>query len=167
MMNMLCRLDATGYPLLLARLIVGLIFLMYGIEKVSDPIAFLKSIKNYDLLPLEPSWFINSIAVILPFTEIVCALALLSGIGLRSAAAVTSVMLLAFTPAVYLLGSSLVGTTPEFDTLCNVVADCGCGSGAIPICQKLLENCGLILLSLWATFSGSSKFRGGLGGGDS
>ena len=164
-MDALKRLDATGFPLLLARIVVGFVFLSYGIEKVSDPLAFLKSIKNYDLLPLEPTWFINSIAVILPFTEIVCGLALLSGVGLRAGGAITSLMLMAFTPAVYLLGSSLVGTTAEFDSLCNVVADCGCGSGAIPICNKLLENCGMLILSLWATFGMSSKFRGGLSTG--
>ena len=162
-MDALKRLDSTGIPLLLARIVVGFVFLSYGIEKVSDPLAFLKSIKNYDLLPLEPTWFINSIAVILPFTEIVCGLALLSGIGLRAGGAITSLMLMAFTPAVYLLGNSLVGTTAEFESLCDVVADCGCGSGEIPICNKLLENCGMLILSLWATFSMSSKFRGGLG----
>ncbi len=163
-MDYLRRLDATGYPLLIARLIVGLVFLFYGIEKVNDPIAFLKGIKNYDILPLEPSWLINSIAVIMPFTEIVCAMALLSGIGLRSAGAITSAMLLMFTPAVYFLGSGLIGSDPAFVGLCDVVADCGCGSGEIPICQKLLENSCLLILSLWATFSRATSFRGGLGG---
>ena len=163
-MEILRRIDATGYPLLLARLVIGFVFLSYGIEKLSDPLVFLKSIKNYDLLPLEPVWILNSIAMVLPVLEIVCALAFLSGIGLRSAAVVTSGMLLAFTPAVYLLGSSLVGTTPELIGLCDVIADCGCGSGAIPICNKLAENCGMLILSLWTVFSCSKKFRGGLGG---
>ena len=163
-MENLRRLDATGYPLLVARIVLGFVFLSYGIEKLSEPLEFLKSIKNYDLLPLEPVWILNSIAMTLPVLEIVCALALLSGIGLRGAAAVTSAMLLAFTPAVYLLGSSLVGTTPDFIGLCDVIADCGCGSGAIPICSKLVENCGMLILSLWATCSCSKEFRGGLGG---
>jgi len=36
-MDYLRRLDATGYPLLIARLIVGLVFLFYGIEKSERP----------------------------------------------------------------------------------------------------------------------------------
>lgn len=161
-MGSIRRLDATGFPLLLARLAVGIAFLYYGAQKIADPIAFLKSIEAYNLLPTEPSWIINGIAVVLPWTEVLCAGALLSGIQLRSAALLTSGMLMAFTPAIYLLGSSLVGTKPEFQSLCDVIADCGCGSGAIPVCPKLATNCVLLVLSVWALVSRSTRFRGGL-----
>lgn len=155
------KLDATGVPLLLARLVVGFTFLYYGAQKIADPIAFLKSIEAYNLLPTKPAWIINSIALMLPWTEVLCAGAILSGIKLRSAALLTSAMLGVFTPAIYLLGTSLIGTKPEFQSLCDVIADCGCGSGAIPVCPKLATNCALLLLSLWALFSRSERFRGG------
>ena len=87
------RLDATGLPLLLARIIVGFTFLYYGAEKIGDPVPFLKSLKGYEVLPLHPSWIINSLAVILPWIEVLCAAALLSGIQLRSAALLTTAML--------------------------------------------------------------------------
>lgn len=161
-MGSIRKLDATGFPLLLARLVVGFTFLYYGAQKIADPIAFLKSIEAYKLLPAEPSWIINGIAMLLPWTEVLCAGALLSGVKLRSAALLTSAMLVVFTPAIYLLGVSLIGTKPEFQSLCDVIADCGCGSGAIPVCPKLATNCGLLLLSLWALLSRSTRFRGGL-----
>jgi hypothetical protein len=156
------KLDATGFPLLLARIIVGFTFLYYGAQKISDPVAFLKSIEAYNMLPAEPSWIINGVAVILPWIEVLCAGALLSGIQLRAAALWTTGLLAIFTPAIYLLGVSLVGTKPEFQSLCDVIADCGCGSGAVPVCPKLATNCGLLLLSLWALLSRSTRFRGGL-----
>jgi uncharacterized membrane protein YphA (DoxX/SURF4 family) len=71
------KLDATGWPLLLARIIVGFTFLYYGAEKIGDPIPFLKSLKGYDVLPLHPSWVINSLAVVLPWVEVMCAAAVI------------------------------------------------------------------------------------------
>ncbi|MEC9475641.1 MAG: DoxX family protein [Planctomycetota bacterium] len=161
-MDPLRKLDSTGFPLLVARLVVGFTFLYYGAQKIADPIGFLKSIEAYNLLPTEPSWIINLIAVVLPWVEVLCAAALLSGIKFRSAALLTCAMLLVFTPAIYLLGTSLIGTKPEFQGLCDVIADCGCGSGAVPVCPKLATNCGLLLLSVWALLSRSTRFRGGL-----
>lgn len=162
MIEKLRALDATGVPLLLARMIVGFTFLYYGAEKVGDPVAFMKSLKGYEVLPLQPSWIINGLAVVLPWLEVACAAALLSGIQLRSAALLTTGMLAVFTPLVLMMGLSLIGTKPEFQGLCDVVADCGCGSGEIPVCPKLATNCGLLLLSAWVLFSRSDRFRGGL-----
>ena len=39
LMGSIRRLDATGFPLLLARLAVGIAFLYYGVQKIADPIA--------------------------------------------------------------------------------------------------------------------------------
>ena len=41
------RLDDTGLPLLLARLAVGATFLTLGWAKFSDPVAFLKALREY------------------------------------------------------------------------------------------------------------------------
>jgi uncharacterized membrane protein YphA (DoxX/SURF4 family) len=165
LMSFIRQIDATGIPLLLSRFVLGLIFLSYGINKVADPIGFLKSINNYGILPTSPVWILNGIAVILPVAEILCGLLLLAGLALRPAALIVTGMLCVFTPAVYFLGAGLVGTQPEFTSLCAVIADCGCGAGPIPICEKLMTNTGLLLLSLWAFLSKSKRFRGGLGGG--
>jgi len=163
-MELVRKLDATGFPLLLARIIVGFTFLYYGAEKIGDPVPFLNGLKGYDVLPLHPSWVINSLVVVLPWIEVMCAAALLSGIQLRSAVLLTTVMLVVFTPLILNLGLSLVGTEVAFESLCDVVADCGCGSGKVRICPKLASNCGLLALSLWALLSRATRFRGGLGG---
>ena len=163
-MELVRKLDATGFPLLLARIIVGFTFLYYGAEKIGDPVPFLNGLKGYDVLPLHPSWVINSLVVVLPWIEVMCAAALLSGIQLRSAALLTTAMLAMFTPLILKLGLSLVGTEVAFESLCDVVADCGCGSGKVRICPKLASNCGLLALSLWALLSRATRFRGGLGG---
>lgn len=160
--NLIAQVDATGIPMLLARLILGLIFFEYGVDKIQDPVKFLQVLKTYEVLPLQPPELINSIAVSMPWIELLIGLAFLCGVGLRGAALAATGLLLIFTPAVWSLGESLVGTKPEFVSLCDVVADCGCGAGPLPICQKLMSNLGLLALSVWAVFSLSSRFRGSI-----
>ena len=45
--NPIARLDATGIPMLVARLVLGFVFLSYGLEKVQDPVATV----DFSLLP--------------------------------------------------------------------------------------------------------------------
>ena len=80
------RLDATGVPLLLARLVVGLYFMHSGIVKIFDPVEFLKQIRLYHMLPEDPALWLNSVAIVLPWFELFCGAALvLSGVWLVGA----------------------------------------------------------------------------------
>ena len=107
------RLDRSGVPLLLARVFVGGWFVYHGFLKVGDPVDFLKVLREYELLPLDPPHIINGLAVTLPWIEVVGGLALLLGVALRSAAVLMIVMLGAFTAAVLLRASGVQSDTGQ------------------------------------------------------
>lgn len=154
--SLLRRLDATGVPLLLARLIIGGLFIYMGIVKIQDPIAFLKQVNLYEMLPQTPPHLLNTTAVLLPWLEVVCGLALVLGVYLRGAGTIIALMLAVFTPAIFLRAWEIHSTegTPFF----QIAFDCGCGTGEVIIWQKLLGNAGLLLGSLVAVFSASRRF---------
>ena len=79
------------------RVVLGLVFLLYGLDKISQPDVFAKSIANYRLLP---AVFINLMAVVLPWIEVLCGLLLISGQWIRSAALVSGFLLVVFVIAV-------------------------------------------------------------------
>jgi len=82
---------------LAARIVVGLVFLLYGLDKIAHPDDFARAIANYRLLP---EALINLVAVTLPWVECVCGLLLLAGQWVRSAALVSAFLLGVFVVAV-------------------------------------------------------------------
>ncbi len=131
---------------LLARLILGGTFVWMGWSKVSAPVEFLKLVRQYEMVPADLPWLLNSIAVLLPWIEIVCGLLLVFGLLRRGAALVGLVMLLVFTAAVARRGLALAEASDL--AFCLVEFDCGCGSGVVNVCRKLGENALLMLLTL-------------------
>ena len=82
---------------LAARIVVGLVFLLYGLDKIAHPDDFAQAIANYRLLP---EVLVNLVAVILPWVELICGLLLLAGQWVRSAALVSAFLLGVFVIAV-------------------------------------------------------------------
>ena len=82
---------------LAARIVVGLVFLLYGLDKIAHPDDFARAIANYRLLP---EALVNLVAVTLPWVECVCGLLLLAGQWVRSAALVSAFLLGVFVVAV-------------------------------------------------------------------
>jgi uncharacterized membrane protein YphA (DoxX/SURF4 family) len=157
--SLIRRLDATGIPLLLARLGVGGMFAYLAYMKLRDPINFLKLTHEYGLLPPGQPIFLNLTAVALPWLEMVCAVALLLGVGRRGAALLITGMLLFFTPMLFLRAWNLhTAVGSAFPTFCAVKFDCGCGTGEVFICPKLAENVALLIGALIALFSASRRF---------
>ena len=79
------------------RIALGLVFLLYGLDKISQPDVFARSIDNYRLLP---EVFINLMAVLLPWVEVLCGLLLIFGQWIRAAALVSGFLLIVFVIAV-------------------------------------------------------------------
>lgn len=146
------RLGDCGWALLMARLVVGFTLITYSMAKLHDPVAFLKVIKLYEIVPLTWPTVLNSMAVIIPWVELLGGVALILGVGLRGAGVVLLAMLIVFTAAVALRTWDVVQAGTPF---LQVKFDCGCGKGEEIIWQKLLSNAGLILLTLLATASRS------------
>jgi uncharacterized membrane protein YphA (DoxX/SURF4 family) len=129
----------------LVRWSLGAVFLYTGWSKALHPVDFLKLLRQYDLA--QSYWLLNSIAAALPWFEIFCGLLLLAGVAVRGAALTLMLMLVPFTVLVFhraLAIQSALGIA-----FCMVKFDCGCGTGAVFICHKLLENFLLLLMSGW------------------
>ncbi|MFO1475914.1 MAG: DoxX family protein [Verrucomicrobiota bacterium] len=122
--------------LAILRLILGMVFLYMGFSKALHPVDFLKLVRQYDWI--QAPWILNGVAAGLPWFEIFCGALLVGGIGVRGAALLIILMLVPFTLAVWHRAAVLQsGLHIPF---CAVKFDCGCGSGEIPACRKLLEN---------------------------
>lgn len=89
---------------------------------------------------------LNLIAAVLPWVEILCGLLLMAGFALRGAALLMFVMLLGFTLVV--AGRAFEIYRAGALAFCAIRFDCGCGSGDVLICAKLIENAALSLLAL-------------------
>jgi len=82
---------------LVARLLLGSIFIYASYHKIIAPDEFAKIVYGYDLFPSET---INLIAIIIPFVELISGIALIIGIYTRPAAIVIIGMLTAFVIAI-------------------------------------------------------------------
>ena len=100
---------------LAARWILGITFVYASFHKIISPADFAKIVFGYDLFP---EMFINLIAIVIPFLELVTGIALIIGFYPRSAAIIINGLLLAF---ITVLAINLI-RGHEFD--------CGCFSAS-------------------------------------
>jgi uncharacterized membrane protein YphA (DoxX/SURF4 family) len=129
----------------LARWLLGAVFLYMGLNKALHPVEFLKMVRQYDLV--QSSLLLNSIAAILPWFEVFCGLLLLAGVAVRGTAVMLIVMLVPFTGLVFRRALAIQSALAI--PFCAVKFDCGCGTGEVFICRKLLENFLFIVFSGW------------------
>ena len=127
-----------------ARWIMGTVFVYMGLNKALHPVDFLKILREYNIV--ESHIVLNLIAAALPWFEIVCGLLLLGGIAVRGSALLLIGMLVPFSIGVLSRALAIQAANPM--PFCEIRFDCGCGAGEVIICHKLLENSFLFLLSL-------------------
>jgi len=84
------------YAVLLARLLIGGLFIYASVHKILDPADFAVSIRNYMIVP--PAWS-NVAAMILPWVELVAGLFLIAGVLTRPSALLTTGMMVVFVGA--------------------------------------------------------------------
>ena len=128
---------------LLARWVVGLLFVLASLHKILQPAVFAQIVYSYQLFP---DFSINLIAIFLPFVELVAGLALIFGIYPRAAAAIVSALLVAFVLII------------AFNLMRGHEFDCGCFPTFItrlfadsPL-RMLVRNAVLLALSLPLAF---------------
>ncbi|MDT3739045.1 MAG: MauE/DoxX family redox-associated membrane protein [Candidatus Kapabacteria bacterium] len=136
-----------GNPILIliVRLIVGYIFISYGIGKIANADKFAGEIANYALMP---QFSLNILAITLPWIEVAAGFLLVFGIRLKSGSVITGGMMLVFIIAII------------WAIAMGLDINCGCSSTTpqkvgLP---KLLENTGLLLLSLLIYLFPERKF---------
>lgn len=83
----------TRVMVLLIRLALAYLFLRSGVPKVAYPLIFADAVQAYELLP---SALVPSVIVVVPWLEIVAALALLVGLLTEGAALLTGLLSLSF-----------------------------------------------------------------------
>lgn len=105
------KLIDNDYLMLLSRLVIGGMFIYASFYKIIDPAAFAKSIWYYHLVPGK---LINLLALVLPWLEMICGLAVIVGFWFRGAAFWSNVLLLVFIVA---LSTTIVR---------GISIDCGC-----------------------------------------
>jgi len=135
---------------LFIRIGMAAILIAYGVEKLADPVNFLKAIHEYGILPTQPTWILNLAPSGIPMLEIAAGLCLLSGFLRRGAAVLMAAFLVLFTGAILWRTREVMGDTGQ--AFHEVAFDCGCGSGVVVIWEKTMFNLALILGTLHAGF---------------
>jgi len=129
----------------LARWLVGGLFIYTGLNKALHPVEFLKLVHQYDLV--STPFLLNSIGAALPWFEVFCGLLLVAGIAVRGSALIMVTLLVPFT--IVVLKRALAISAAQHIAFVQVKFDCGCGTGEVFIWKKMIENSVLVLLSLW------------------
>lgn len=137
-------LGDTSVAVLIARTVLGGVFIYLGLAKAIAPIEFLKQVRQFEFVSEPPA--LNLVAAILPWFEVFCGVLLVAGVRPKAAALPALVLLAGFTGAVALRAVGVQAATGL--PFCQVRFDCGCGAGEILICAKLAENAALGLLAL-------------------
>lgn len=126
--------------LLISRVILGFVFIIAGIEKISDPNSFAQNISNYRMLPI---FSLNFVAIVLPWLEVISGILLIYGLSVKDNSAIIGGLLIIFNVMVFIA------------MIRGLDIDCGCfgtSDGQKVGFLKLFENFGLILLSLHIIF---------------
>jgi uncharacterized membrane protein YphA (DoxX/SURF4 family) len=84
------------YFFILARLVLGAVFLIASIDKIVHPAEFAGIVSNYHLLPGQ---MVNTVAVVLPWLEAILGLYILCGWWPAGAVGLANLLLLLFMAA--------------------------------------------------------------------
>ena len=80
----------------LLRFILGQLFILASFDKILHPAAFAQAVANYQILP---GALVAPVAVVLPWVELICGLALVLKLAVRGAALVLLVLMSVFLAA--------------------------------------------------------------------
>ncbi len=119
---------------LIARLLIGGILIYASFNKIVDPGGFARAIDNYHLIPFGLE---NSMAIVLPWVELIVGICLIIGLFIDGAAFLVIVMMVIFIVAI------------TFAILSGYNIECGCGlkPGELVGVQKIIENLTYLILA--------------------
>jgi uncharacterized membrane protein YphA (DoxX/SURF4 family) len=129
----------------LAQLAIAVVFLAAALGKIGEAGPFARQIHYYRLLPIGLE---NLLAITLPWIELVAALALIVGYRARAGAVICAGLMGLF---VFVVASAVAR---------GIDIECGCfgtSDGSRVGAAKLIENLGLLALSLVASLQPSAR----------
>jgi len=133
---------------LIARLVLGGVFLVAAIDKIAVPEAFAKSINNYHIVPTN---LVNFSALLLPWLELLCSIFLIVGVRVKAAAFLTSGMLIVFIVAI--ISAMIRG----LDINCGCFSQVGVAPSKVGW-GKVFEDIGLLIAGIIVLISNGNKF---------
>ena len=121
---------------LIFRLFLGAMFMYASLDKINAPETFSGDIRAYQIIPFGLE---NSVAIILPWLELLIGIGLVIGVMVDGSALISMGLLVVFIIAI----SSAI--------LRGYNIECGCGlkEGEVVGTQKLLENTIFFLMGLF------------------
>jgi len=140
---------SSGRIALLARFILGTIFIYAAVGKIGNPRAFAETVYNYQILP---HLLVNLTAIILPWVEITLGFSLILGICLRGAVVLSNLLLLCFLGLIV------------FNMIRGLDIHCGCfslgvqGTKHAPMGWYITRD-SLFLLPAWFLWHHTSRKR--------
>lgn len=137
-----------GGLVLLARLILGGLFIFAGVIKVTDVQGFAFSVKAFEIVPAQAEHLIKMLAFVLPWTELVIGVCLVLGLWTRAAALLLSAILLAF------VGGIISVVVRDLNVTCGCFGkyEIPC-QGPIGVCH-IARNAVLMLIALFVVWKG-------------
>jgi uncharacterized membrane protein YphA (DoxX/SURF4 family) len=133
---------------------LGLVFVLAALPKIADPPSFAKAIWFYQLAP---AWSLHPAALVLPWLELACGLALCLGIWTRAAAGWIATLLVVFMLALAInlarqhpVDCGCFGTTTTVQTDAERLAD---------MRWLILRDLGLLLLAVQVLLAGRGDSR--------
>jgi uncharacterized membrane protein YphA (DoxX/SURF4 family) len=135
---------------LVARVVVGAVWIVAGLLKLPDPAASVRAVRAYDLLP---EAIVPTVGYLLPMLEVVVGVCLVVGLLTRGAALISALLFVAF----------IVGIASAWAR--GLQIECGCfGGGGVSedatddYPWEIARDVGLLLLSLWLVWRPATPF---------
>ncbi len=143
--------------LLLLRVVLAAVFIYASLQKIGRPLMFAEQIGMYSVVGRGPLLYL--VAIIIPWIELLCGLAMLSGVFIRGAALILALMNLLFIAVISYRTAGIMAA--DSIPLRQVYFDCGCGFGATYAWKKLIEDGLLLIFSVAILFSPAYRFVAG------
>ena len=125
-----------GLFALVARMILGAVFIYASIEKILNPAAFAKAVYNYQILP---EGLINLTAIVLPCLELILGIFLIIGLFREGSLGLVTFLLLVF------FGSMVFNLARGLDIHCGCFSMSTDGTNNTPMVLYVFRD-GLFLL---------------------
>lgn len=131
------------------RAILAAVFLYAAFQKIGKPLMFADEIAMYEVV--DRGFLVYTMAIVLPWVELVCGLSLLSGIFMRGSALILALLNLMFIAVIGYRTVNIMRV--EGTPFMEIFFDCGCGFGVTYAWKKLVEDVLLLAGSLLVLFA--------------
>ncbi|HET9169336.1 MAG TPA: MauE/DoxX family redox-associated membrane protein [Actinospica sp.] len=135
---------------LLARLLLGGMWLFYSVPKLAQPTQNIADVRNFQILP---SGLVTPFAYAQPYVELAFGLLLVIGLGTRLVALLSAILLLVYIGGIISLGAR------------GISISCGCGGGGGQVAEgqtrytlDVLRDLVFLIPALWLLWRPTSKF---------